>query len=69
MSRGGEIGLSKEIRERVHDRVPPGVGTKHYDRFDYLPQLWAAMEAWEKRLQQIISGAKVVPINSRTTAS
>lgn len=65
MSRAGEIGLSKEIRDRVQDRPPTDVGAKHYDRYDYLDQMREALEAWDERLRQILVGAPVVPIRGR----
>ena len=38
-SRMGELGLSKEIRDRLHNHALQDVSSKHYDRYDYLPDM------------------------------
>ena len=63
-SRGGELGLSKDIRDRIQDHQIDGVSARHYDGYDYLVEKTKALEAWGERLEQIISGANVVPIGS-----
>ena len=35
-SRMGEIGISKDIRDRLHNHALHDVSSKHYDRYDYL---------------------------------
>jgi integrase len=67
MSRAGEIGLSKEIRDRIQDRPPTDVGAKHYDRYDYLDKIREALDAWDERLREILVGAPVVPIRRKQT--
>lgn len=61
-TRMGELGLSKEIRDRLHNHALNDVSSKHYDRYDYLPEKSEAMAAWGNYLKQIISGADVIPI-------
>jgi integrase len=46
----GEIGLSKDIRDRIQNHSLNDVSTKHYDRYQYLPEKRRALEAWEQRL-------------------
>ena len=61
-TRMGELGLSKEIRDRLHNHALNDVSARHYDRYDYLPQKRQAMDAWGNYLEDIIRGADVVPI-------
>lgn len=65
MARAGELGLSKELRDRIQDRPPSDVGAKHYDSYSYLPEKTSALTAWDRRLKQIVSGAKVIPLKER----
>lgn len=46
----GEIGLSKEIRDRIQNHALNDVSSKHYDRYSYMKEKKAALEAWEIRL-------------------
>ncbi|MGX9417149.1 tyrosine-type recombinase/integrase [Vibrio sp. WJH972] len=48
----GEIGLSKEIRDRLQNHALNDVSTKHYDRYEYLPEKRRALESWEQRLNE-----------------
>lgn len=34
----GEAGISKEIRDRIQNHALNDVSSKHYDRYDYLPE-------------------------------
>jgi integrase len=52
---GGEIGLSKEIRDRIQNHAFSDVESKHYDMYSYLPEKREALEAWEKRLLSSIT--------------
>lgn len=54
-TRMGELGISKEIRDRIHNHALDDVSSKHYDRYDYLPEKREAMGKWSQYLQQIIS--------------
>lgn len=58
-TRMGELGLSKEIRDRLHNHALTDVSSKHYDRYDYLPEKTKAITAWGDHLEQIISCSDV----------
>jgi integrase len=45
-TRAGEIGLGKEIRDRLQNHALTDVSSQHYDRYDYMPEKRKAMEAW-----------------------
>ncbi|MBY7844274.1 integrase arm-type DNA-binding domain-containing protein [Vibrio fluvialis] len=51
----GELGISKDIRDRLQNHALNDVASKHYDRYEYLPEKRRALEAWEQKLnlQQI----------------
>lgn len=49
----GELGISKELRDRMQNHALNDVSSKHYDRYDYLPEKRAAMLKWEARLSGI----------------
>lgn len=51
----GELGISKDIRDRLQNHALNDVASKHYDRYEYLPEKRRALEAWELKLnlQQI----------------
>jgi integrase len=53
-TRGGEIGLSKEIRDRIQNHAFSDVGSRHYDMWSYLPEKRSAMDEWERRLLLIL---------------
>ncbi len=66
-TRMGELGLSKEIRDRINNHALGDVSSKHYDRYDYLKEKRIALEAWGRKLEQVINNVKledVVPIHS-----
>ena len=67
-SRMGEIGISKLIRDRLHNHALQDVSSRHYDRYDYLPEKRQAMQTWGGFLQAVIAGSKVVPIQGTKTA-
>ena len=52
----GELGFTRFVRDRVLGHVDPSVGGRHYDRYDYLPEKRAALEAWGSLLSEIITG-------------
>lgn len=47
----GSLGISKEIRDRVQNHALNDVSSKHYDRYDYLPEKTNALLIWEKALK------------------
>ncbi|MCY9843802.1 tyrosine-type recombinase/integrase [Vibrio caribbeanicus] len=51
----GELGISKELRDRLQNHALNDVSSKHYDRYEYLPEKRRALEAWEKKLNEIES--------------
>ena len=48
----GEIGISKEIRDRIQNHALNDVSSKHYDRYDYLNEKRTALAHWEQTLKQ-----------------
>ncbi|MEY8238836.1 MAG: tyrosine-type recombinase/integrase [Cycloclasticus sp.] len=66
-TRMGELGLSKEIRDRINNHALNDVSSRHYDRYDYLKEKQNALDAWGKRLEQIVGSSSldnVVAINN-----
>jgi len=56
----GELGISKELRDRLQNHALNDVSSKHYDRYSYLEEKRRALEAWEARLNQSESVGNVV---------
>ncbi len=54
-TRMGEIGVLKSVRDRIQNHALVDVSTKHYDRYDYLPEKREALEAWCDHLERIIT--------------
>lgn len=46
----GELGISKEIRDRLQNHALQDVSSRHYDRFDYLDEKAHALHQWSGRL-------------------
>lgn len=42
----GAAGITKEMRDRLQNHAQGDVGSKHYDRYEYLPEKRAAMAVW-----------------------
>ena len=53
-SRMGEIGISKEIRDRLQNHALHDVSSKHYDRYDYLQPKKDAINTWNEWLENTI---------------
>ncbi|MDO6617437.1 site-specific integrase [Shewanella sp. 6_MG-2023] len=49
----GELGISKELRDRLQNHALNDVSSKHYDRYSYLPEKREALRKWEARLTGI----------------
>lgn len=65
----GEIGLSLDIRNRIQGHALQDVGSKHYDRHNYLHEKRAAMEQWERALlARLAEGGNVVALAGRKRA-
>jgi integrase len=60
----GSAGLSKEIRDRLQNHSEGGVSAKHYDRWSYLPEKRAAVDAWDSWLQRTLQA----PENGKSRA-
>ena len=60
----GEIGIPKEMRDRIQNHALTDVSSKHYDRYDYMKEKREALGKWNRKLESIIKGktAKVVKI-------
>ena len=52
----GELGISKSIRDRLQNHALQDVSSKHYDRYEYLPEKLRALEAWEQKLNETAVG-------------
>jgi integrase len=62
----GEIGLSKEIRDRLQGHALTDISSQAYDRYDYLAEKRAAMQGWVAFLEGLTRGsADVVPLKGR----
>jgi integrase len=53
-----ELGFTRFIVDRILNHVEPGVG-RVYDRYEYLREKRAALEAWAHRLEEIITGRMI----------
>ena len=51
-----QLGIPADIRDRLMNHIPTDVGTKHYDRYQYLDEKRAALMAWDASLSAILSG-------------
>jgi len=54
-TRLSEIGVLKEIRDRVQNHALHDVASKHYDRYDFLPDKRAALEGWQWEVRRILA--------------
>jgi integrase len=45
-TRMGELGISKELRDRIANHAINDVSAKHYDRYDYVKEKRGALEEW-----------------------
>jgi integrase len=69
----GDAGVTKELRDRLQNHSKTSdVSTRHYDRYDYLPERRAAMAKWAAYLDLVLAGeirevgqreSNVVPID------
>lgn len=50
----GDMGVADEIIERILNRAPRTVASKHYNHAKYSPQMRAALEAWAAELTNCI---------------
>lgn len=61
----GEIGLSKDIRDRLQNHSLHDVSSRHYDRYSYINEKKQALEAWEARLNSSQATSNIIPITKR----
>lgn len=54
-SRAGDAGIDRFMRDIIQQHAQTDTGSKHYDRFDYLPQMREAMNKWETWLQNALA--------------
>lgn len=64
-TRMGELGISKDHRDRLQNHAKTDVSSKHYDRYDYLPEKRAAIEKWCRQLANISSGENILPFKNQ----
>jgi integrase len=60
----GELGISKSIRYRLQNHSLQDVSSKHYDRYEYMPEKRRASESWERHLEGLVTG-NVITIGSK----
>lgn len=53
----GAAGLSKDIRDRLQNHIHSDVSSKHYDKWDYIPEKRAAMKVWEEYVDGLLADA------------
>ncbi|TNJ16254.1 tyrosine-type recombinase/integrase [Aeromonas veronii] len=58
----GELGITKDLRDRLQNHALNDVSSKHYDRYEYLPEKRRALELWERRLLDLAADT-VVSVN------
>lgn len=58
----GAAGIAKEVRDRLQNHARGDVASKHYDRWDYMPEKRSAMAAWEAYLDRILEGGLDNPV-------
>lgn len=58
----GELGIAKDLRDRLQNHALNDVSSKHYDRYEYLPEKRRALELWERRLLDLAEDT-VVSVN------
>ena len=61
-TRMGELGITKDVRDRLQNHAAMDVSAKHYDRYDYMAEKRAAAERWCDFLEVTISTGNVVPM-------
>lgn len=64
-TRTGEIGIDRFVRDLLQQHARGDTGSKHYDRFEYLPQKRDAMRKWSAWLA---SNVVLAPVSEREAA-
>lgn len=52
----GRAGIDKDMRDRLPNHAMRDVSSKHYDRYDYLPERREAVAKWETFLTRMLTG-------------
>ena len=65
----GELGITKELRDRTQNHAQNDVSSRHYDRYNYLPEKRRALEAWEARLNGTDTEVNVIRFTSSRVSS
>lgn len=67
------MGVSKDVRAQLLSHGLSGVQAAHYDRYEYITEKRNALEAWERRLDDITKGktsdSNVLPMKRRKALS
>jgi integrase len=50
----GELGVTKDVRDRIHGHALHDVSSKNYDRYGYLREKKEGMDIWEKWLDDVL---------------
>lgn len=66
-TRLAELGFSNEVIDRVLNHARAGVTGKNYNKYQYLPEVRQALDAWDRALSRILDGKpmmdrKVLPM-------
>lgn len=61
----GEIGISKSLRDRLQNHAFNDVSSKHYDRYEYLPEKKKALDAWNHWLNSLEDDGNVILLNRK----
>jgi len=64
----GKAGIDKAIRDRIQNHALLDVSSKHYDRYDYLPEKRQALKVWNDYLDLVINPKKKVTHISKNRA-
>lgn len=62
------LGINRDTRAQLLSHGLSGVQAAHYDRHTYTDEKRAALVAWEQRLDEIITGKKIVQKPARNAA-
>lgn len=63
-TRMGEISIVKFIRDVIQNHARTDVSSKHYDRWEYLPEKREALEKWAEYLERIVASENVIPLRN-----
>ena len=58
-SRAGDAGIDRFTRDLIQQHARTDTGSKHYDRYDYLPQMREAMAKWELWLDGVLADTEL----------